>query len=227
MLPSFSALEIRHDRKHAVADALLRPDLCSVLWLFCFVDQGRWNGNRLLLLLDAGLAYFAISLRVVMNYRQELYFTLVNLRGYSLGSYYRRYLQEYRDGIALDTSRQLLVKLFQHCENAVPYYMSIIERKGRGYLDDPFDYLKEFPILTRDQLHCHFNELKSNDLAQRNWFTNSTGGSTGEAAQFIQDEQHLSQMGAVSLLYSKLLGKEIGESEFKVVGLRPRHRPSS
>ncbi len=153
-----------------------------------------------------------------MNYRQRLYFALVNLRGQPLGSYYRRYLDEYQNGIPADTTRQLLVQLFQHCERAVPYYASIIQQKGRGYQDDPFEYLRNFPILTRDQLHRHFNELKSADLSNRNWFTNCTGVSTGEPAQFIQDGEYISQVGAISLLFSRLAGKEVGEPEIKLWG---------
>jgi phenylacetate-CoA ligase len=154
----------------------------------------------------------------MMNLRQWLYFTLVGLRGQPLGSYYHRYLEEYQNGIAQDTTRQSLVQLFQHCAHAVPFYAAIIQKKGSAFLEDPFEYLEDFPILTREKLHHHFNELKSTDLAQRNWFTNSTGGSTGEPAQFILDGNHISQVGAVSLLFSKLVGKEPGEKEFKLWG---------
>jgi phenylacetate-CoA ligase len=153
-----------------------------------------------------------------MNLRQELYFFLVNLRGQPLGRYYHRYLEQYQNGIPLDTTRESLARLLQHCEQAVPYYAELIHQKGRDFLEDPVEYLQDFPVLTREKLHRHFAELKSNDLAQRQWFTNWTGGSTGEPAQFIQDGEHISQVGAISLLFSRLVGKETGEPEFKLWG---------
>jgi phenylacetate-CoA ligase len=153
-----------------------------------------------------------------MKLRRDLYFALVNLRGQPLGRHYRRYLQEYQEGIPLDTARRSLSRLFQHCKVAVPYYASIIRQKGDGFLDDPFDYLQDFPVLTREKLHRYFDELKSTDLEQRCWFTNWTGGSTGEPARFIQDSEYISQVGAISLLFSKLVGKELGEKEFKLWG---------
>jgi phenylacetate-CoA ligase len=153
-----------------------------------------------------------------MNLRQELYFSLVNLRGQPLGRYYHRYLEQYQNGIPADTTRQSLARLLQHCEQAVPYYAEVIRQKGRAFLDDPVEYLQDFPVLTREKLHRHFAGLKSSDLAQRQWFTNWTGGSTGEPAQFIQDNEHISQVGAISLLFSRLAGKETGEPEFKLWG---------
>jgi phenylacetate-CoA ligase len=55
-------------------------------------------------------------------------------------------------------------------------------------------------------------------LAQRKWYFNSTGGSTGEPVRFIQDWDYASRSGAISLLYSKLVGREIGESEVRIWG---------
>jgi phenylacetate-CoA ligase len=84
---------------------------------------------------------------------------------------------------------------------------------GDSFYEDPEEYLRRFPILTKSTVRTHFDKLKSVDLPQRRWYLNSTGGSTGEPVRFIQDWEYAARSGAVSLLYSKLVGREIGEPE--------------
>jgi len=153
-----------------------------------------------------------------MNIRKWLLFSLVGLRGQSLGKYYERYLYEFQTGIPPDTSQRSLLNLFQHCEQYVPYYSRIIKEIGASFYDDPIKYLNQFPVLTKDIVRRNFDELKSLDLSRRKWFLNSTGGSTGEPAQFIQDWEYASKAGAIKLLFSKLAGKEIGECEVQLWG---------
>ncbi|HAR97137.1 MAG TPA: capsule biosynthesis protein CapK [Deltaproteobacteria bacterium] len=45
-----------------------------------------------------------------------------------------------------------------------------------------------------------------------------TGGSTGEPVRFVQDREFATQAGAVTLLYSKLLGAEVGDPIIKLWG---------
>ncbi len=146
-----------------------------------------------------------------MNIRQAIYFALVASRRQQLGRYYRQILKETRRGIDPDTTRRLLVEILDHCKNAVPYYASIIQHKGDSYRTDPFDYLRTFPILTKDVIREQFDRLRSNDLDKRKWSYNTSGGSTGQPARFIQDWDFNARAGATTLLYSKLMGKEIGD----------------
>ncbi len=146
-----------------------------------------------------------------MKLRQDLYFTLVASRGQPLGRYYRQILDETRRGIDPDTTRKLLVEMLDHCKQRIPYYAEIIREKGDSYRDDPFEYLRTFPILTKDILRAQFDRLKSNDLDKRHWCYATSGGSTGEPARFIQDWDFNARAGATTLLYAKLIGKEIGD----------------
>jgi phenylacetate-CoA ligase len=148
-----------------------------------------------------------------MNLRKQLYFELVHLRGQALGAYYERFLREDQNGIPPDTSKRLLIQLLAHCKQSVPYYAEIMRGIGDSFYEDPEEYLRRFPILTRDMLRSRFDDLKSADLARRKWYLNTTSGSTGEPAQFIQDWEYAAQSGAISLLYSKLVGREIGQGE--------------
>jgi len=144
--------------------------------------------------------------------RRNIYFALVGLRGQPLGRYYNKWLRELREGIPPGTTQGLLVRLLAHCRQSVPYYAGLMRDLGDSFTDDPEEYLRPFPILTKSMVRDRFDELKSVDLAQRTWYFNATGGSTGEPVRFIQDRAHAAQSGAISLLYSKLAGRDVGES---------------
>jgi phenylacetate-CoA ligase len=108
--------------------------------------------------------------------------------------------------------------LLTHCKQSVPYYAEVMRGLGDSFYEDPEEYLRRFPILTRGTLHSHFDELKSDDLVRRKWYLDSTGGSTGEPVQFIQDWDYAARSGAITLLFSKLVGREIGETEVRIWG---------
>jgi phenylacetate-CoA ligase len=142
-----------------------------------------------------------------------MYFALVGLRGQPLRTYYERFSREEKDGVPPDTSKRLLVQLLEHCQQNVPYYRETMRTVGNSFHEDPEEYLKNFPILTKNIIRSHFNELKSLDLPRRRWYFNTSGGSTGEPVRLIQDWDYAGRSGAITLLYSKLIGREIGECE--------------
>jgi len=131
-----------------------------------------------------------------------------------LGAHYKRFLREAREGIAPETTRKLLIRLLTHCQQSVPYYAQIMKERGESYKEDPEEYLRSFPILTKELIRNNFDALKSSDLPKRKWYFNTSGGSTGEPARFIQDWDYAARAGAIKLLFSKFAAdKEIGESE--------------
>jgi phenylacetate-CoA ligase len=154
----------------------------------------------------------------IMNLRKWLYFTLVGLRGQPLGAYYNRFLREAENGIPADTTRRLLVQLLTHCRQSVPYYAQLMRDVGNAFHEDPEEYLRRLPILTKDTIRSHFDELKSGDLARRKWYFNFSSGSTGEAIRLIQDWEYATRSGAATLLYSKLIGSEAGDCEVHLWG---------
>ena len=156
--------------------------------------------------------------KVGLNLRKWLYFALVGIRGQALGAYYARLLQEDRNGIPPDTTHKLLIQLLAHCKRSVPYYSKVIHRLGNSFYENPEEYLRDFPILTKDIIRSHFEDLKSYDLPKRKWFFNTSGGSTGEPVRFIQDREYAARSGAITLIFSKLVGKDLGELEVKLWG---------
>jgi phenylacetate-CoA ligase len=153
-----------------------------------------------------------------MNLRKVIFFELLGLRGQPLKAYYDRFAREDQNGIPPDTTKNLLIQLLEHCRQSVPYYAETIDRIGGSFYDDPKEYLRRFPILTKEIMRSRFDELKSNDLAQRRWHYETSGGSTGEPARFIQDWEYAVRSGAITLLFSKLIGREIGQCEVNLWG---------
>jgi phenylacetate-CoA ligase len=153
-----------------------------------------------------------------MNIRKLLYFSQAQIRGKKLGIYYENYLREYQAGIAPNTTRKLLIRLLEHCQKAVPYYRDIITNLGNSFYEDPVEYLKNFPILTKETIRKHFGRLKSDDLSQRNWAFNTSGGSTGEPLRFIRDAGIDDRTRAIDLFFSKLVGRETGDLEVHLWG---------
>jgi phenylacetate-CoA ligase len=151
-------------------------------------------------------------------FRKWLYFAILQVTGHPVGIYYKRYLKELQTGIPVNTTRNLLIRILSHCKQSVPYYAEIIRTMGDGFKDNPEEYLRHFPILTKEIIRSHFEELKSTDLPERSWFYNTSGGSTGEPVRLIQDMAYIGQSGAIKFLFSKLIGKEIGEREIYLWG---------
>jgi phenylacetate-CoA ligase len=144
-----------------------------------------------------------------MNIRQSLYFSLVALGGQKLGGHYRSILDEDRNGIPGDTTKSRLTKMLAHCKQSVPYYAKIMEAANSSFSDNPIHFLEGFPILTKEKIRRHFNDLKSLDLSHRKWHISTTGGSTGDPVQFIQDRDYAARSGA---------GREIGELQVSLWG---------
>ena len=166
-----------------------------------------------------------------MNLRGRAYFALVSLRGQPVGACYRRFLREVRAGIPPTTTRDRLVAILKHCRRSVPYYAEIMRRLGGSFEDDPEEYLRRFPVLTKGIVRGRLEELKSADLDRRRWYFNTSGGSTGEPLKLIQDWEFAAKAGAIKLLFSKLAGREVGEAEISLwassldmTGRRPNWR---
>ncbi|MFZ6020887.1 MAG: hypothetical protein ACOYXO_14870 [Chloroflexota bacterium] len=150
--------------------------------------------------------------------RQTLYFTLFGLRGYKIGETYHQFLHEYQQGIPTDLIKNRLIKLLYHAKCYVPYYAEIIQKMGDSFYQDPFSYLANFPILTKNILRNQFDRITSTNLPQRKWKLNTSGGSTGEPVCVVQDAEFQTTSRAISLLFSKIIGKELGEPEVYLWG---------
>lgn len=96
----------------------------------------------------------------------------------------------------------LLYKLLQHCYQQVPYYSTIIDTKK-----DLVTQFRDMPLLTKEVIRSNFERLKSEDLYHREWFLNSSGGSTGRPITLVQDKEFRDWSNAAEdLFFTRFLG---------------------
>src|SRR5690606_38927567 len=112
-----------------------------------------------------------------------------------------------------------LEALLKHAYEHVPYYrqqmvLSGIVEKGRVRLDR----FGRMPFLDKDILRDAFKSLQSDDLASRKWHENSSGGSTGKQAVFIQDNTYHDWAQANKILFDEWSGRSIGDRQIRIWG---------
>ncbi len=112
-----------------------------------------------------------------------------------------------------------LSQLLLHSYKNVPYYRKILSQSD--VIKDEKVVLENFnkiPILTKEIIRREGRNLYSKDYKQRRAYHNSSGGSTGEPVDFLQDKKYQAWGLAGRFLYNSWTGKDIGESELKLWG---------
>jgi phenylacetate-CoA ligase len=78
---------------------------------------------------------------------------------------------------------------------------------------------QDIPFLTRDLIRDQFDRLTSKSLPEgRKAYRNATGGSTGQPAQFLQDNVYWDVNIATKLFHFEWFGKLPGDRELKIWG---------
>ncbi len=111
-----------------------------------------------------------------------------------------------------------LTTLLAHAAAHVPYYAPILEGRVEEATQDPEAVLAELPILTKDLIRAHYDDLCSDDIAERKTYVKASGGSTGEPVQLIQDMHFRDYDNAVQMLMSSWAGWKPAEPEVVIVG---------
>lgn len=137
-----------------------------------------------------------------------------------------RYLKAFRalekapgDVVSADTEQRLSA-LLRHAHVHVPYYRDLLSE--HGIVKDGRVILNRFaelPCLSKDDVLAANGRLHSDDKDQRHPFENTSGGSTGSPARFIQDRAFYDQnVVAAKIIYNEYLGKLAGEPEINLWG---------
>jgi phenylacetate-CoA ligase len=112
-----------------------------------------------------------------------------------------------------------LGQLLLHAFKNVPYYKGILT--AAGVVKEGQVLLENFgniPILTKEILHREGANFYSLDYLKRGFYTNHTGGSTGEPVTFIQDKEY-KEWGMAHQYYFHTMGRrDIGEGLLKLWG---------
>ncbi|MDA3855132.1 MAG: hypothetical protein PF569_02650 [Candidatus Woesearchaeota archaeon] len=113
-----------------------------------------------------------------------------------------------------------LKKLLIHSYLNVPYYTKVLSKVKvvDRNLNVNLDNFSKIPILTKKILRDEFENLKSRNLEKMNWGYNTSGGSSGEPARFIQDENYKTWNIANKIYYKTVAGASIGGTELRLWG---------
>jgi phenylacetate-CoA ligase len=94
----------------------------------------------------------------------------------------RERLREYQEEILRD--------LIPHCYENVPYYRRIMKERGVVPTDiKSVEDLRLLPILHREQVRDHFEELIATNMDRSKMILGQTSGTTGSPLQFLWDER--------------------------------------
>ena len=147
-----------------------------------------------------------------MNLRRQIIFNYARMRGLRFPQLYSEHVRAVMRGDPAESAAGCLREILLHSRRSVPYYAKLMATlKESEIIDDPEGCLRTLPILTKDIIRAEFDQLKSEDLTRREWYYNTSGGSTGVPIKLVQDKEYRSLSVAVTMLYSHLVGHEEGE----------------
>lgn len=114
-----------------------------------------------------------------------------------------------------DTTRAMQVeklrKLLAHAQAHCPYYTDLFSRTGfdPAALRSPDD-LRALPVLAKEELLTHRDQMVSRAHRREDLNLNSTGGSTGTTVNFFQDRQWLIHQVASAQFFDSWAGWQRG-----------------
>ena len=141
------------------------------------------------------------------------------------GSDIARQLKELKRNEFLPSERvkeiqdQKIRKLIQHSYETVPYYHKLFD--SLGLTPDEIqgrDDLPKLPVLTKQMIRDHYDELFSTAIDPKRCRESSTGGSTGTPLQFCTDKREWSLQRASSFRAWQSYGLNIGDKIFSIGG---------
>jgi len=108
-----------------------------------------------------------------------------------------------------------LIKLLQHAHDHVPYYRKTLQQSGIVGLGGKvsLERFEHIPFLEREHFQPYFDELKSDDLPQRKWYENWSGGSTGQPIRLLQDQVYFNWNQALKMMFDQWSGRDLVERQ--------------
>jgi phenylacetate-CoA ligase len=116
-----------------------------------------------------------------------------------------------------EIQRKKLYLLIKYASQNIPYYQGIIKEQNLRFSEDTISKdIKKFPLLTKDVIRNHFDELYK--FRDNTYYRNTSGGSTGEPVIFYQDKHYFEWATANKILFNEWAGRKIGEPMVKLWG---------
>jgi phenylacetate-CoA ligase len=149
-----------------------------------------------------------------MGIRSAFYDSYSSLRGHRLARYRHEYEMEARSDRGDAIRRRRLRVLLDYGRREVPYYRDLAVDSQH----DVFEELKRYPILSKDIIRSKGELVRSRDFANRHWYFNTSGGSTGEPIQLIQDREYADRLSALTTLLRARMGYRFGQLLYQLWG---------
>lgn len=126
---------------------------------------------------------------------------------------------KYTEKQLLDLQNQRLQALVRHSYAHVPYYRNMFDTLGLRPDDiKTREDLRKLPVLTKQMVRDHYQELIADNIADYNVMNGSTGGSTGTPLKFKKDIQTWNMAWASSFRAWEWYGYHLGEKMFTLGG---------
>ncbi len=109
--------------------------------------------------------------------------------------------------------RQSLQRMLQHAYHRVPYYRDIFKSMGLvdHYGQVAVQRFNEFPSLDKNVIRAQEWRVCADDLSDRGWYFNTSGGSTGEPIRIVQDREYSQWSVAMQRFFARWSGYSSGE----------------
>jgi len=126
----------------------------------------------------------------------------------SFSNYLHQHQFDTKEAVAAEHDKKI-AELLRFSLDKVPYYREEINRLGLNATDitaKPIEVLHALPLLDKTILYNRLDGLKAADLEKRQWHYNTSGGSTGQLAQFVQDAVYDNAGQASKALFDEWTG---------------------
>lgn len=156
-----------------------------------------------------------------MNWRKPVIYLLLYISGSKIPKNLKEIerVEKFSEEQKKEYQIKKLKKLLIHAYKNVPYYKKVLKEAGVIKKNEVnLDNFNKIPILTKDIIRKEGENLYSKDHKERKFYKNTSGGSTGEPVEFLQDKYYDDWNFATKIYYNKILGKDLGEAEIKLWG---------
>jgi phenylacetate-CoA ligase len=115
----------------------------------------------------------------------------------------------------LELTQARLAGILRHAARTVPFYKGLIDPNLRQ--ENVLEILSGLPIITKKDLNAKPGLFKSSEPG-RGMYANSTGGSTGQPLQILQDKVYFDWASGTKSLFYEWAGWKPGEKILKIWG---------
>lgn len=144
---------------------------------------------------------------------------LITSRGVSKEWKLMQKAERYSEKELYDLQSERLRALVRHCYDHVPYYRNLFDQLLLKPEDiKTRDDLRKLPVLTKQMVRDHYDELIADNAAELKSMDGSTGGSTGTPLKYKKDVQTWNMAWASSFRAWDWYGYHLGEKLFTLGG---------